>query len=71
MTPKFEEINVSVYAIFDYCTVAFQARNESRKETEICYCATETTLLHQLLLLSVVCRHNGNVINVFGILPPK
>jgi len=71
MTPIFEDRSVSVSAIFNYCTVSFQARNDSRKETEICYCATNPTLLKQLLVTSEVCRHNGNVINVFGAIPPK
>lgn len=71
MPPIFEDRSVLVYGTFNYHTVSFQARNERRKETEICYCATKTTLLNQLLVTSEVCRHNGNVINVFGTIPPK
>lgn len=71
MPPIFEDKSVSVYAIFNYCTVSSQARNELRKETDICYCATKTMLLNQLLVTSEVCRHNGNVINVFGAIPSK
>lgn len=30
MPPTFEDRIVSVYGIFNYCTVSFQARNETR-----------------------------------------
>lgn len=52
MLPILEERNVTVYSIFSYCTVPFQARNN--KETEICYCAT-TTLLNQFLVRHLKC----------------
>lgn len=45
----------SVYSIFSYCTVPFQARKYKEKETEICYCATKTMLLNQFLVRHLKC----------------